>query len=157
VRTVPVTERDRWQLELPLRMGAKVTAVSVGSPADRAGIPLFAVIVAVNGKAVVSPTDLARRIAALAAGEEVELSYYFRGEATRRRVVLGNAADVAEVIDAPPSGEGAIKIGAAEARRIAELEREVADLKARVIRLEGALQRKEPKAPPEPDPHLKSP
>jgi predicted metalloprotease with PDZ domain len=154
VRTVPVTERDRWQLELPLRMGAKVTAISVGSPADGARIPLFAVIVAVNGKAVVSPTDLARRIAAHSAGEEVELSYYFRGEPTRRRVVLGSATDVAAVAVTEPPAEPAppIAASAADAKRIAELEREVADLKARLVRLEEALSRSSPRQLPAPKP-----
>ena len=151
VRTVPVTERDRWQLELPLRMGAKVTAVSVGSPADRAGIPLFAVIVAVNGKPVVSPTDLARRIATFAAGEEVELSFYFRGEATRRRVVLASAADAPAVAGDPViDRRQRVPAVSADSRWIDDLQREVADLKVRVAKLEEALRQSPAPKPPAP-------
>jgi predicted metalloprotease with PDZ domain len=142
VRTVPVTERDRWMLELPLRMGAKVAAVSVGSPADRAGLPLYAVIVGVNGKAVTSPSDLARRIATFEPGEEVELSYYYRGEATRRRVVLG-AAEAPGLVESRPAPEAfePPAVAANQQRRIDELEREVAQLKQRLAKLEEALQK----------------
>jgi predicted metalloprotease with PDZ domain len=152
VRTVPVTERDRWQLELPLRLGAKVTAVSVGSPADRSGVPLLAVIVAVNGKPVVSPTDLAGRIATFPAGEEVELSLYYRGEAVRRRVILGSTADSPAIGEGPRSAERLAPAPAvsADSRRIDELSREVADLAARIAKLEEALRKSPAPKPPAP-------
>jgi len=149
VRTVPVTERDRWMLELPLRMGAKVSAISVGSPADRAGLPLYAVIVGINGKPVTSPSDLARRIATFEPGAEIELSYYYRGEATRRRVVLA-ATEAPGVVESRP-GPAAVERPAVttnEQRRIEELEREVAQLKQRLAKLEEALQKPAAAKPP---------
>ena len=151
VRTVPVTERDRWLLELPLRIGAKVSAISVGSPADRAGIPLYAVIVGVNGKPVTSPVDLARRIATFVPGDEVELSYYYRGEATRRRVVLA-AADAAPAIEERPTIESVERpiVVSNESRRIEELQREVAQLKERITKLEEAIKTKPAPKPPAP-------
>jgi hypothetical protein len=87
-----VTELDRQQHGAPFRQGARVASVVVGSPADRVRVPLGAIIVAVDGRLVTTPGDLAHRIAVLDPGREIELSYYYGGQHVRRRVVLADAA-----------------------------------------------------------------
>ena len=80
----------RQQNNLPDGRGATVIAVTAGSPAERAGIPLGAVITAVDDRPVDSPQSLAGAIAA--AGDAVELTYQSAGVQNRRRIELAVAA-----------------------------------------------------------------
>jgi membrane-associated protease RseP (regulator of RpoE activity) len=96
IRTLAVSEEVRLQNNLPDGRGATVIAVTAGSPAERAGIPLGAVITAVDDRPVDSPQSLARAIAA--SGGAVELTYFNAGLQNRRRVDLGAVAV------APPPG-----------------------------------------------------
>ena len=90
VRTAPVTEEVRQRLALREPAGAVVVSRVVGSPAERAGIPLDALIVAVEGQPVTSPSDLARLIVAAGPGREVEVSYIARGERHVAKVKLAD-------------------------------------------------------------------
>jgi hypothetical protein len=117
----------------------------VGSPADKAGIPLDAVIVAVDEQPVASPADLAKLIAAAGAGNVVELTYLSGGQQRRARVTL--AGDASQV-DSTPSGESRSSPGPFDRRfapapsaaeRIDLLERRIRELELRVQELERAL------------------
>jgi serine protease Do len=110
----------------------------VGSPADKARLPLGAVVVAVDGKPVAGPADLARRIAMLEPGREIELSYYYRGEHLRTRIVLADVAVPSRGarLDAKPGPLSDDAEVAEYQRRIAELIREVETLKQRIAELE---------------------
>ncbi len=87
VRTLPVTQDVRRQYELPGTNGAMVVSVTVGSPADRAGVPLGAVITALDSQAINTPQDLAAAVGR-AGAREVELTYLNRGQLTRKRILL---------------------------------------------------------------------
>jgi len=91
VRTLPVNESDRMRLGLPRASGARVVARVPGSPATQIDIPIDAVIIAVNGEIVDSPSALAALLARAGAGARVELAYFVAGQLLRTRVTLGVA------------------------------------------------------------------
>jgi membrane-associated protease RseP (regulator of RpoE activity) len=145
IRTAPVTEAVRLRLGIPDIAGARVVSRVVGSPADKAGIPLEAVIVAVDEQPVASPADLARLISAAGAGNAVELTYLAGGQQRSVRVTL--AGDAGQV-DATPPGEPRGLPGPFDrqfapapsaAERIELLERRIRELELRVQELERAL------------------
>jgi membrane-associated protease RseP (regulator of RpoE activity) len=110
----------------------------VGSPAEQAGLPLEAVIVAVDGQPVTSPVDLARLIEAAGPGKEVELTFYAEGERRTVRVrlaaVVGPPVDprtAVRPLDPPPPPPD-------YAERIEQLERRINELEKRVQELERA-------------------
>jgi predicted metalloprotease with PDZ domain len=107
----------------------------VGSPAERAGIPLDALIVAVDGQPVASPSDLAQLIAAAGPGKEVELSYYVQGEMRKTIVTLASASGPptatyqSPIVSAPPPPSAE---PSRAADRIEQLERRIRELEQRV-------------------------
>ncbi|MEX2142694.1 MAG: PDZ domain-containing protein [Pirellulales bacterium] len=146
IRTGVVTEEARQRLRLPQAAGARVVSRVVGSPADQAGIPLEAVIVAVDDQPVTKPIDLAQLIEAAGPGKEVELTYYGGGERRMRRVRLANiesrpSAEEGPQVDprtvARPFGQQQSPADAAE--RIEQLERRLRELEQRVKELERAI------------------
>ncbi len=81
------------QRRLPVRSGAMITAIIQDSPADQAGLPLGAVIVALDGRRIDSPADLVAAIRTAPTDREIELSYYEEDRLYRKRVhLLGTAA-----------------------------------------------------------------
>ena len=157
VNTVAVTAEARRQNNLPDSKGALVNLVTPGMAAARAGIPLGAVITAVDDKLVNSPTELAAAVRR-ATADSVELTYWHRGEETRQRVSLfdstANPATVPpgqagqDVPKPQPSDGPALPVSAEE--RIAELEARLRDLQARLEKLETRLAPPSPAAEPEP-------
>jgi membrane-associated protease RseP (regulator of RpoE activity) len=143
IRTAPVTDEVRQRLGVPDLAGARVVSRVVGSPADKAGIPLEAVIVAVDDQPVASPADLARLITAAGPGRVIELTYNAGGQQRRSRVTL--AEDGASQIDAAPLGGPRNLPGPfgeqfapppSAAERIEQLERRIRELELRVQELE---------------------
>jgi hypothetical protein len=88
VRVSPVTEEAIRAHQLVVRRGALITAVERDSPADRAGLPLGGVIVALDGRRIDSPDDLVQATRAARAGQEVELTFYQGDRLARRKVQL---------------------------------------------------------------------
>lgn len=89
IRTIDISEEARQKNNLPLgSVGAVVLTVTPGSAAERAGIPIGAIIQAVDGRAVDSPQSLAATIRDSAAATGVELTYVFDGEQKRARVTF---------------------------------------------------------------------
>ncbi len=162
IRTLPLSEDVRQLNRLPDGRGAMVISVTPGSPAEQAGVPLGAVITAVDNQAVDTPQTLARAI--LQAGADVELTYVERGQQIRKRVALAAGAIVADVpkADAPklelrgrPVDQGAKPqpsevsppAAADEATSpIAALEARIQELESRIQKLEAAAAR-EPTEP----------
>ena len=74
-----LTPERAWAIErntlipLPVERGVFITRVIAGTPADRAGLRPADIIAAVNGEAVESIEELARRVEAAGAGAELEL------------------------------------------------------------------------------------
>jgi membrane-associated protease RseP (regulator of RpoE activity) len=89
VRTLPVTEQDRLRLGLPSVAGAHVLGRTPGSPAEKANIPIDAVITALDGMPVNTPNDLTALLARAGAGREVEIAYFYNGNSTRTKLTLG--------------------------------------------------------------------
>jgi S1-C subfamily serine protease len=148
IRGAPVTEETRQRLRIPELAGARVISRIVGSPADKAGIPLDAIIVAVDEQPVASPAELARLISAAGAGQSVELTYYSGGQQRKARVTLADDT-AARPLDATPPSEPPGRPGPFEpqfspapsaTQRIELLERRIRELELRVQQLEGALE-----------------
>jgi membrane-associated protease RseP (regulator of RpoE activity) len=149
VRTRPVSEAAQQRLHLPSTNGALVVSRTVGSPATLAGIPLDAVITAVDGKPVLAPVDLTQLIVQAGAGHEVEITYLFGGSEQRAKVKLaefvsgpsglvGGGAANAGAVPLPPPPQGRLPM-ADDKTRIGALERRVQQLEHRVDDLEQAL------------------
>ncbi len=102
VRTVPVTPEVQRQNALPDTAGAQVVSVAVGSPAEQVGIPLGAVITAVNGTPIRTPEDLATAIRRIKA-PEVKLKYVESGRPLEATATL----DIPAATLAPPATTGA--------------------------------------------------
>jgi hypothetical protein len=150
IRTVGVSEQARAANNLPDGRGATVIAVTVDSPAHRAGIPLGAVITAVDSQPIESPQALAAAIAQ--AGPEVELTLVERGQASTRRVALAGApaaaaGDNLELRGKPqePPGEPSptnppkLDPPVDQASRVEALEARIRELEQRIEKLEAAL------------------
>ncbi|MCK5903114.1 MAG: trypsin-like peptidase domain-containing protein [Cocleimonas sp.] len=69
--------------------GALISAVVVGSPADKAGIEAGDVVTHVNGMKIKSSANLKNRIGNLQVGSKVNLGYIRNGKHLRRMVVVG--------------------------------------------------------------------
>ncbi len=69
--------------------GAQVLTVVTGSPADQAGLKAGDVITAVDGSPVTSAAQLAQRIRAHQAGDQVTLTYTRSGSSAQAPVKLG--------------------------------------------------------------------
>jgi S1-C subfamily serine protease len=158
VRTVAVTEAARRQNNLPDTKGALVNMVAPGMAAARAGIPLGAVITAVDEKLIDSPMELAAAVRRATAGE-VELTYWHAGKEIRQRVSLADGGAInppaaprgpaAQEIPKPRPSDGPLLPVTAE-ERIVELEARLRDLQARLDKLETRLAPPAPAAEPEP-------
>ena len=176
VRTVPVSEEVQQQNNLPDTKGAVVVNVSAGSPAEAAGLPTSAVILAVDGKPVATPQELAEAIRTSQAAE-VELTYVYQGEASRKKVAVA-AAPATPAANEPaklelrgrpvaappgvtppaprppvalpaPSDEGPAIAPTTEAADRASLEERIRQLEARIEKLEAALARTQRDTPNE--------
>jgi S1-C subfamily serine protease len=152
VRTRSVTEEARQRLRLPATAanGALVVSRTVGSPAVQAGIPLDAVITAVDGKPIGSPQDLTQIIVQAGAGREIEITYFYGGTMQRAKVrlaefaagpsgLLGNSSLGAGDLPLPPNPQPSRLPMPDDKTRIDALERRVQQLEHRVDDLEQAL------------------
>ncbi|HZZ29413.1 MAG TPA: PDZ domain-containing protein [Pirellulales bacterium] len=92
IRTLPVTQQDQLRLGLSSTAGAHVMSRTLGSPAEKANIPLDAVIMAVNGAPVGTPNDLTALLARAGAGSEVELTYMYNGKPVSTKVTLASGS-----------------------------------------------------------------
>jgi hypothetical protein len=92
IRLGPVTEAVVREQRLAVRRGAVITAIEQGSAADRAGLPIGAVIVALDGRRVDHPDDLVQAVQASRPGTDVELTYYDRNKLARKKVHLAAIA-----------------------------------------------------------------
>ena len=92
VRTQPVTAEIRRRLNLPVANGAWVVSRTLGSAAEKAGIPLDAVITAVDKTLITSPQDLSRQVSLAGAGHSIALTYFSEGEYHRANVTLADIA-----------------------------------------------------------------
>jgi S1-C subfamily serine protease len=149
VQTLPVTDEARRQNGLPSAAGAMVLSVTVGGPADRAGVPLGAVITALDGQPIGTPQDLASAVRR-AGAREVELTYLNRGQETRSRILLSSdplpsdgpklelrSRPLGVPDPAQPSADPFVD--SPDDSRTAALEARIRELEERIAKLEAAL------------------
>lgn len=101
ITVVSLTDEARAQYGLTVRRGALITAVRPGSPADRAGLPIGSVVVAIDGRRIDTADDLVAAVRVSRPGQEVELSYYEGPRLSRKAVRLAPAAS--GIVPATPS------------------------------------------------------
>lgn len=142
VRTLPLNEADRQRLGVTAAAGARVVAVTPDGPAERAGLPVDAVITAVDGRPVRGPDQLGDYIRAQGPGKQVELTYSLGPQEMHTRVVLGGAESrimtPSPQVGLPAFGadQRPTTVGPSAEERIEQLERRIRDLETRVNRLE---------------------
>ncbi len=102
ITVITLSEELRLRLGVPVRRGAVITLVRPGSPADRAGVPIDAVVVAMDGQMVGNSEELVALIRGAKPGTNMELSYYVGDKLARKSVKLAPAA----VISTLPAGYG---------------------------------------------------
>ena len=153
VRTRPVTAEARQRLRLPPAInGALVVSRTVGSPAVQAGIPLDAIITAIDGRPINSPQDLTQIVAQDGAGRDIEITYFYGGTEQRAKVklaefgagpsgLLGNSSVGAGEVPLPPAPQTSRLPMPDDKTRIDALERRVQQLEHRLDDLERALNR----------------
>ncbi len=102
INVFEVTEPRRREHKLAVLRGALIRSIRAGSPADRAGLQIGHVIVAVDGRRVDVPADLVNHLALYRPGDKVELSYYESDRLMRQTVELdGTTAPPPAAIPAP--------------------------------------------------------
>ncbi|MCA1684837.1 MAG: PDZ domain-containing protein, partial [Planctomycetia bacterium] len=85
----PVTPALAQEFKLPDTRGAIVSDVQPGSPADKAGLKVGDVVVALKGRETPDPPALRIATAGFAPGTEVPLEFYRGGKKTSANVVIG--------------------------------------------------------------------
>ncbi len=100
VSTTDVTDDLARRIDLPVKNGALVTSTVEGGPAERAGIRPAGptgrdgdILVAVNGKAIENPGDVADRINDLKPGDETRVEVMRGDERKTVTVTLGERPD----------------------------------------------------------------
>jgi S1-C subfamily serine protease len=141
LRVVPVTDDVRLAMQLPQTRGALVVEVASGSVAQKANVPVQAVIVAVDAQRVDTPDDLSRLVNKAGPGATIKLAYYSQGKLFERKITLDAAA--APRAEAMPPGSGPAPFSAGrisdDASRVELLERRVQELEQRITELERLL------------------
>lgn len=92
VQIQALTEDIAESLGLDQTRGAMVAMVQDGSPAEKAGLKTGDLVLQIAGKQVEDPKDLARKVAGIDPGSEVEFTIYRDGETTTLKVTLGTLA-----------------------------------------------------------------
>ena len=107
-----VTAEDAEALGLPEVSGALVQSVTDGTPADRAGIRRFDVIVSLDGERVTTGNDLQHKVALKSPGDRVRVGIYRDGRPREVTVRLEELPFSSEVAEAPaPRPRAADKVG----------------------------------------------
>ncbi|MCO6459574.1 MAG: PDZ domain-containing protein, partial [Pirellulaceae bacterium] len=119
VTVVEVSDAARQRYGLNVARGALITSIRAGSPADRAGLPLGAVIVAVDGRRVDSPAELAELVGQFDPASSVEVAYYQADRLVRKRVDLAPVANLSPpgLPRLDPAEEPALRLGGGLADR----------------------------------------
>jgi len=113
VRITDLTPDVVEALDLQVSVGAVVSSVEPGSPAEKGGIEAGDIIVAVDGTAIVDASDLRNTIGLTRAGSEVEIGLIRENHRLNYDITIGNAPGVAgsaagEKADATSVLDGAV-------------------------------------------------
>lgn len=131
VRLATVTPEVQQAFSLPAPRGALIVDIVPGSPAEKAGLPVEAVVVFIDGKQIDTPTDVSRLVAEAGPGKEIKVAYFSRGQLAERKVTL----------DARPTDPLIVNRPLMESDRVQALERRVMELERRIAELEQMLKK----------------
>jgi serine protease Do len=98
-----VTPQIAESLGLQDARGALINSANSGDPAARAGIQAGDVVIAVNGKTIATPRELARTVAAIQPGTEIDVTVWRNGKSQDFSVTLTEMPDTDQVASAAPS------------------------------------------------------
>jgi serine protease Do len=107
VEIQPVTPEIADSLGLKDAKGALVSNAQDTSPAKAAGVVAGDVIIAVDGKAVASPKELARLIGAYAPGKSVNVTLWRQGKSEEVKIDLGTMPGADKQASAAPDEQAA--------------------------------------------------
>jgi membrane-associated protease RseP (regulator of RpoE activity) len=102
LRVAPVNDEAARVHQLPVRRGALITGIEKGSPAERGGLPLGGVIVALDGRRIDSPEDLVQAIRSVRGSRDVDVTYYERDRLTKKKVAVSGAGNEVILPQPPP-------------------------------------------------------
>jgi S1-C subfamily serine protease len=141
VRVEPVDARAAHAAGAPTVQGAYVVSVAPDSPAALVGIPVSAVIVAIDDQKIREPADLKQFIASSRPGQQVKIDYYSRGKLSEKRVRLAEIHPDEEgaPTDLPPGQPPRMVGPSTDRQRIEQLERRIQELEARLAEMERLL------------------
>lgn len=116
IQIQPVTKDIAESLGLDEDNGALVAEPQDGSPAEKAGVKAGDVVVAVDGKKVDSPRELARMIGGMDPGKNIDLTLWRDGETKDVRITLGEMPRMKQMASAeghatPDSGNALSDFG----------------------------------------------
>lgn len=146
VRLAAVTPDLLRQWALPeTTRGTVVVGLVEAGPAERAGLPLEAVIVSIDGQPVATPADVAQIVRSAGAGREITLGYLTRngtGKIHECRVKLEETNLMSPALMTPPTPlqPPAMPLGTST-DRFEALERRVLELERRLSEIESAAKR----------------
>ncbi len=102
VQMAPVTDDSAKAYNLPQKEGALVVQVVEDSPAAKAGLEAYDLIIEFGGRAIKTPSDLTRAVAATAAGQRSEVKVIRSGKERTLAVVIGEHPQEAAQAQAAP-------------------------------------------------------
>jgi len=166
IRAIGIDPAVRARLALPVRQGAIITAIYPNTPAAKIGLPIGGVIVAISGTKIDSPDDIIRFLKSAKVGQKIDITYYNRGQLSKKNVLLERVArnstqTTPPLVSPPLTGpvgnprtvqrpllnklEGLLDKQAENERlskRVSDLERDLAALRKRLADLEKRLPKK---------------
>ena len=103
VQSSPVSDaaRRRWNFP-PGESGALVDSVAANTPAEAAGFQVGDLILAINGRRIRDPEDLAQRVQAAGVGGKIEVTYWSAGRILRQELVLADSSALAGPSNSEP-------------------------------------------------------
>jgi serine protease Do len=105
VQIQPVSKEIAESLGLAEEKGALVSEPQAEGPAAKAGVQAGDVITAVNGETVSDPRDLAKKVAAISAGKNAELTVWHKGAAKTVSVAVQPYPQDEQQANAAPQSE----------------------------------------------------
>jgi serine protease Do len=105
VQIQPVSKEIAESLGLAEEKGALVSEPQPDGPAAKAGVQAGDVITAVNGETVSDPRDLAKKVAAISAGKNAELTVWHKGAAKTISVAVQPYPQDEQQANAAPQSE----------------------------------------------------
>jgi serine protease Do len=100
----PIDEDTRKLLNLPSRKGALLNSVEANSPAEKAGLKQYDVVLAMDGQPISDNNDLRMKIADIKPGTKIELKIIRDGKEKTVTAVIAELEDTAQKTAAASEG-----------------------------------------------------